>query len=286
MIQDQTSLLKYLFDQGHFHEKDEDGFVTIPRPWGDVHELPVDHKDMQDAVASWQSYRPLKVDGHFGDVCAMVQVQEEGLRCRCPDVMERRAKLSEWPEACQREITTAHMLNGLTFEDSSRTIENAWDYAIGRWNLVSGIVLNRANWNEAKIRATANRESSGILAWSYLPNNNCAERLTQSYNNRVRWRWLLLWATICHEIGHAIGLSHGGRGIMQPAHDSTVNELGSWDIAQAVKRYGPAITPPPIPVPEPPTPPPPANGEYGMLEWFMDGLSVGKYDVLPRAEVP
>lgn len=275
----------HLFHLGHFHDVGDDGFVSHVRPWEPIQDIDKESEDFKAAVRSYQRMRPLVEDGVFGPVCQERAIQEAGFRCCLPDIMEKRANLSEWPEACQHEVTTAHRIGSLRFSDSQgRTIQDAWEHGITRWNLVSGVVLSFIDsMSKAKVSATANSERSGILAWSELPNNSCATRLTQSYNSRVSWAWRLLWTTIAHEVGHAIGLPHGGRGIMQPAHDPSVHELDSWDINEAVKRYG--LFEPPDP-PDPPEPPVPQSVEYGILELFYGpGKSAGEFDVLPRAVV-
>ena len=228
-------MLKFLFEQGHFHES-RDGFIITRCLWGDIKNLDLESDIYKEAVKSYQRMHHLLDDGIFGPVSQARKIYEAGYRCGLPDIMERRNELSEWPPACQRKITTSHAINSLRY-DGEGSIEKAWDYGIERWNLVSDVFLSKIA-SGAKIQATANRENSGVLAWSYLPNNDCKEILKQSYNTRYTWTWRLLWSTICHEIGHAIGLSHGGQGIMQPASDPKIIALDEWDIAQVIKRYG------------------------------------------------
>ena len=278
----------YLFDLGHFHDVGDDGFVSHVRRWEPIYDIDENSEEFKAAVRSYQRMRPLFDDGVFGPVCQECAIQEAGFRCCLPDVMEKRADLSEWPEGCQRDVTTAHRIDSLRFSDAqSRTIQDAWEYGITRWNLVSGVVLSSVeSMANAKVSATANAERSGILAWSELPNNSCATHLSQSYNSRVSWVWQILWTTIAHEVGHAIGLPHGGRGIMQPAHDPSVHELDLWDINEVVKRYGLFQPPDPPEPPDTPEPPVPSPVEYGILELFgADGESVVEFDVLPRAVV-
>lgn len=229
-------MLKFLFEQGHFHEADRDNFIVTRLMWQDVESIDFTSVIYRDAVRSYQRMHYLVEDGFFGPVSQARMEAESTCRCGCPDIMARRADLSEWPPACQRQITTSHTIKSLAYSGHG-SIDEAWDYGITRWNLVSDILITRISSN-AKIQAKASREKSGILAWSYLPSNNCDEVLKQVYNNRYEWKWRLLWSTICHEIGHAIGLSHGGQGIMQPANDSSITALGEWDIAQVIKRYG------------------------------------------------
>lgn len=272
-----------LFELGHFHWADVDGFVTDKVSKETVAEFDEGCEEFQAAVKSYQRMRPLAADGDFGERCQHQASAEVGRRCGCPDIMERRADLSEWPEACQRMVTTAHDLDDLNMPDSQgRSIDEAWVHGVTRWNEVCGVVLSRI-WSvsNARVKATADKLSGSILAWSYLPNNNCSEQLAQRYNTRVRWSYSYLWTTITHEIGHAIGLGHGGKAIMKPYNDGETVELGEWDIAQAVKRYG--VRPD---VPTPPEPPTPGS-DYGILEMFnADGTPKGTYDVLTRAKVP
>ncbi len=234
-----------MFEHGHFHEADEDGFIRSTCIWQDIENIDINSITYSKAVKSYQRMHYLVDDGFFGPVSQARMEAESTCRCGLPDIMPRRADLSEWPPACQRQITTSHTIRTLAYSGTG-SIEEAWEYGIGRWNLVADILITRIA-NGAKIQAKASRESSGILAWSYLPNNNCNEVLKQVYNNRYEWKWRLLWSTICHEIGHAIGLSHGGQGIMQPASDSSIFALGEWDIAQVVKRYGPVKGDPKLP---------------------------------------
>jgi len=101
---------------------------------------------------------------------------------------------------------------------------------------------------EAMIHATLGRMNSGTLAWSFLPNGGCNEDMEQQYNRAVNWTWKTMLDTIIHELGHAIGLSHGPSGsIMQPfVNGSFSRPQSKYDIPQSVKRYGPPkpVTPP------------------------------------------
>lgn len=240
---DVISFKKELFDNNYFQNIGNDGFVsdTTKRDWSDVEKIPDGSKEYREAVLRYQRLRPDKLvdDGLAGPFTLGVALQEQGYKCGHPDHMFRTAELSEWPEDCQRSITTKVTLDRLR-QIEAFNINEMWNYAIGLWNNASGVLLKRPKNNSEKIRITAapGQMRQGVLAYSYLPNNNCSETLEQRYNQSVNWTKHLFWTTVCHEVGHAIGLSHGGNGIMQPAHDPNVRALGSWDIAQVVERYG------------------------------------------------
>lgn len=62
--------------------------------------------------------------------------------------------------------------------------------------------------------------------------------------------------TVCHELGHGIGIPHiGGGNLMAPTYSSQIRWPLAGDIAEAVARYGlPAANPNPAPV-DPMNPP-------------------------------
>ncbi len=278
---------KLLFDLGHFHVADEDNFVEEKVSEERVAKYDVGCHEYRAAVGSYQRMRPLAVDGRFGPCCHHQALAEVGHRCGCPDIMERRASLSEWPESCQKLVTTAHEIESLSLS-GDRSINETWEHGVTRWNEVCGVVLSHVeSMSDARIRATASRMSGSTLAWSYLPNNNCSEVLAQRYNTRVSWSFRYLWTTITHEIGHAIGLSHGGHGIMKPYNDNSTVALGSWDIAQAVKRYGKRTDVPDPPPDDPPTPKPGRRWAITKAYKLMYGkpVVVEEWESHPRPEV-
>lgn len=273
-------IVDYLFIMGHFNPQTEPGFADSQEGWGAIRYLPYSHPRIYRAIESWQRMRPrLKADSIFGPVCRQTADAEARFRCGLPDVLPRQARLPAWPEACKHELTTCHQLAPLNFTpDDHQTISDAWRYGLQMWNDVADLTLSLIDpCPTARINAQAQALGNYILAWSELATNDCSARLLQAYNSQIDWRWLLLWTTICHEIGHAIGIGHGGLGIMQPAHDPTVAALDDWDLAEVIRRYG-------EPTPPPPPPTPPDASWHHALVTIYDQLNnaLGAYDVRPR----
>jgi len=276
---DHTAVLRYLYAHGHFHQADQQNFRVEPKAWQSVVDLEPTHVDVQAAVRSWQSFRPtLLQDGYFGPRCHARAAEETGLRCGLPDIMQRVDRPAAWPADCKHNLTTQHALDNLTYlPDTEQTINQAWNHGLQLWNKAADLTLtHEPARRDVRIRAHARRLGRNILAWSELAYPDCSAVLDQAYNTQVRWHWHLLWSTICHEIGHALGLGHGGRGIMQPAHDPNVHKLGLWDINQVTDRYGPAIEPPTPPIPED------LPVHHAVLELFTEqGLSLARYEIKP-----
>lgn len=183
-------------------------------------------------------------------------------RCGSPDFARgpNAAGMCQWPVGHVVRVGWSISLPGIDAE----TINTAFRNALRSWEAVCGIRF------ETDITGTANIDArsgpidgaGNVLAWSYLPcGASTTTRLSQLYDSRDQWTVYgprMLEAVICHEVGHALGLDHLGRGqLMAPTVSANIWTPQAGDIAQVVARYG---RPKPLPKPEPEEPesPPPA----------------------------
>jgi hypothetical protein len=271
------TIVKHLHDQGHFHIVEQDGFRGGGPDLQDVLGEPLQSMEVERAIKSFQSMRGLKDDGYFGPKTLDFHLNDNR-RCGMPDIMERGrggVSSSEWPEACQLDISWFFDFSGLTFNDSrGRTWDDAWVKSINFWNDVAGCRLVKDLTGPSRINSRAGRMSGGTLAWSELAYGDCNARLDQEYNRSVDWRWFIGWTTICHEVGHALGWGHAPNkgNVMYYAHDEGYDGTpGPWDIKQATDRYGkPAPKPDPPPEPDPPPGGPSEIGGEGAI--YLEGV--------------
>lgn len=196
--------------------------------------------------------RELFDNGFFGEGKSFDEVLNERpdvgpkMRCAMPDFASNSS--CRWPMLGVTHCPSRVALPGLTADQ----VRAAFLEAISGWNRVCGIRLELTDdYARANIYADSGKIDgrSGTLAWSYLPcGSSRTSRMQQLYDSAERWSYSWLVEVAAHEIGHAIGLSHGPKGSLMYAYSGggSVKTPQAWDIEEARARYGlPEATPDP-----------------------------------------
>lgn len=201
--------------------------------------------------------RTMQAQGIFGDKSILTLVEEQPpiftqpRRCSMPDFASNSS--CKWP---MLDVTYSQKLSlpGL----NAAQIVAAYQAACESWNRICGIRLQLTpHFDAANIYAQSGKIDgrSGTLAWSYLPcGSTRSSRMQQLYDDGEAWSFDWLVEVAAHEVGHAIGLSHGPKGSLMYAYSAggRLNGPQAWDIEEARARYG--LPDNPTPAPQPPTP--------------------------------
>lgn len=182
-------------------------------------------------------------------------------RCALPDIMAARDKACKWPH-----LDVRWYINISLNEMTNEKILEAFKVAYRQWGDVCGVrpqLVTSAEVANIYSKAGRGRKNQldgrgGTLAWSELPCGYSSNDLVnQMYDVDEAWDFNMLVGVACHEIGHALGLSHSTRGnLMAPYYDAGITKPQSGDIQQIIQLYGRSA---PTPTPTPPTPTPPTT---------------------------
>jgi hypothetical protein len=133
---------------------------------------------------------------------------------------------------------------------SAAGVRGAIEEACSRWEAVCGLSFFEAQSHKHALLVISagirGEGPGGTLAWSELP---CGpdRQLAQQYDRKERWviadnapsNRIDLTRVICHEVGHAIGISHIGSGnLLAPTYSTRINRPQAGDIVEAQARYG------------------------------------------------
>ncbi|MFO0887552.1 MAG: matrixin family metalloprotease [Isosphaeraceae bacterium] len=168
-----------------------------------------------------------------------------GCHCGVPEAIETNASNCRWPAGIAVGYFEDLQIPGMARDQ----VAAAFDRAAASWREVCGIDLRRvADPAAARIVAGSSPiDGPGrVLAMSELPYNADASTvLRQRYDVPEHWTQRdQLEACICHELGHAIGLSHlpGTGALMEPTLSLGRHKPRPPDVAEARARYGPPET--------------------------------------------
>jgi hypothetical protein len=239
--------------------------------WGWTTAHTIDESKLIDIAKAYCGFHGL------GSVEELEQHIQQPRFCNHPDVMPLGERLCKWPT---NKITWSILdpLPGTTLSE----LEDVFGKALDAWQRVCALRATYSMGNDQANIVISHRRIDGplgTLAESELPCGNNPRQCRQWYDNGDKWSYRLqpsrgytsLLITGTHELGHAIGISHIGKGnIMQPMYDVTISVPQAGDIAEAQARYPGNTDPDPIPLKQ-------------VILLFEGDLSGGKYKLVKAA---
>ncbi len=198
-------------------------------------------KALEAAIRQYQEFNGLEPTGVVGPRTAHVMARR---RCGLPDFnISGGNGPCKWPMPNITYYTNIKM-PGLSAEQ----IQRAYDAAFGQWSAVCNINPIRVDGpglanifaQSGKGKAVGLDDRGGTLAWSELPCDVTEQmQLDQMFDEAEDWSFDMAVAVICHELGHALGLAHLGKGnLMAPYYDPNVSTPQKGDIAAMAELYG------------------------------------------------
>jgi hypothetical protein len=134
------------------------------------------------------------------------------------------------------------------------------------WESECGLWFDEVDSKENFVVTSMSQQPGGVLADCTLPYQfpvrmriDASEPWSIASNpppNRVD-----LLVVLAHEIGHGIGLDHGGDSLMKPVYDPCMT-IGDWERQIVRQAYGP-------PRPRQPQVPPPNAEDIRLAEWVL-----------------
>jgi len=170
----------------------------------------------------------------------------DGVRvCGVPDHIGA-GRICQWPDPAL-PWTITDLVPGI----SEAEMVKAMEWAAAQWATVCGlepVYVDRAR--DARLIITAQRLDgpSGTLADCMLPCGGISQAvmrldLSEAWTASMSegQRRVVLPMVLWHEMGHGIGLSHAPQGsmnVMAPVYNPRVSGAGSYDVEEAIRRYG------------------------------------------------
>ena len=201
--------------------------------------------------------------------------------CQLPELFALDArKLSKWPK---KDITWGLHPQASLHGFDNAALSGVFQWAFLQWASVADLIFSQVANRPDIVITTGRIDNAGnTLAWSELPNPSVRDQqLQQKFDSSEAFVFssnpapsqIDLGAVACHEIGHALGLSHarpGSRNLMAPVYSPLVRTPLSGDVEDVQRRYGPPqASPQPTdpsdpqnPIPKNPGVPIPPNGPY------------------------
>lgn len=164
-------------------------------------------------------------------------------RCGTPELAETPGTVVRWPQS------TITYFESLSFQGVPRdVVSRAYDAACRQWAAVAGLTFKRlSDPRGANIVAVTGPIDGpyGVLAQSDLPvGASAASVMQQLYDDAEPWYAedpAMLVACMCHEVGHALGMSHipNENALLDPIIVPGRSTPQAPDVADIQGRYGP-----------------------------------------------